>query len=231
MNFLSLVNDVNQRLNEVPLTQNNFATAGGFYSQAKEAVNSALREINQDAFEWPFNHLTHEEPLVEGQVRYPYPAGAKTVNFDSFRIKGVPSQNIRASKLTQIDYEEYLDKYVDADYNPEQYLGTPNQVFRTPDFQYGLYPPPVDGLTVVFEHYSVPPQLVLWSDIPFIPVQFRHIIVDGAMHHAFMFRGDPESSGLMLNKFKEGIKTMRSVYQNRYEYVRSGYIPRRSFIK
>ena len=46
-NFLGLVNDINHRLNEVALTSSNFATAVGYYSIAKDAVNSAVRHINQ----------------------------------------------------------------------------------------------------------------------------------------------------------------------------------------
>jgi hypothetical protein len=226
MNFLSLVNDVNGRVNEVPLNQLNFATAGGFYSQAKEAINASLRDINQDSFEWPFNHVTQEIPLVENQVRYNYPNDAKTLNFDSFRIKGVPFSNIKASKLGILDYEEYLDKFVDSEYDPQRYQDTPRAVFRTPDNRFGVYPPPKSGLSLVYEYYRLPPTLVNWDDVPVFPEQFRHVVVDGAMQHVFMFRGDPQSAAVMLEKHKLGIKHMRSIYQNRFEYVRAGYIPR-----
>ena len=40
--FLGLVNAVNRRLNEVELSSANFATATGFYSQAKDAVNASI---------------------------------------------------------------------------------------------------------------------------------------------------------------------------------------------
>lgn len=220
-NFLSLVNNVNERLNEVPLTSSNFATATGFYSQAKEAVNAAIREIDQDSFEWPWNHVTQELALTEGQVRYTNPAAAKSLNFDSFRVKGVPASNVRSTKLYQMDYEEFLDKYSDSEYNPERYQGIPTHVFRTPDFKFGLYPPPKDGLSIIYEYYRLPEELVDWDDVPFVPSQFKHIIVDGALQHAFMFRGDPESTAVMFEKFKVGLKNMRTIYQNRYEYMRS----------
>ena len=48
--FLGLVNDVNHRLNEVALTSANFAAATGYYSIAKDAVNSAVRHIQQEEF-------------------------------------------------------------------------------------------------------------------------------------------------------------------------------------
>ena len=38
-NFLGLVNQINRRLNEVELTSSNFASATGFYAQAKDSIN------------------------------------------------------------------------------------------------------------------------------------------------------------------------------------------------
>ena len=55
--FLGLVNDVNSRLNEVTLDSTNFATATGYYNVAKDSVNAAIRHINQEEFEWPWNHV------------------------------------------------------------------------------------------------------------------------------------------------------------------------------
>ena len=75
-NYIGLVNTVNKRLNEVELTEDNFSTATGFYSFAKEAVNSAVRHINQEEFEWPFNHVEATETLLPGEVRYSMPYDA-----------------------------------------------------------------------------------------------------------------------------------------------------------
>lgn len=223
-NFLSLVNDVNSRLNEVPLNSQNFSGATGFYGQAKQAVNAALRDIYQDAFEWPFTHTTVTTTLIPDQVRYDYPTDAKSVNMDSFRIKGDDTKNVTTSPLRVVDYEEYLARYSDADFNGDKYSNIPRLVFRTPDQKYGVYPPASTDFELVFEYYSVPAELDLYSDVPLLPVQFRHIITDGATHYSYMFRGDPESAAVMLQKFQQGIKNTRKIYQNRYEYVRSGVI-------
>jgi hypothetical protein len=226
MNFLSLVNDVNGRLNEVPLTSANFATAQGFYSQAKEAVNASLRDINQDSFEWPFTHTTEEMALVANQVRYPYPANSKTINFDSFRVKGSEPLNIMTTRLRQLDYEEFLDKAADSEVFPEKYAEIPRMVFRAPDLKFGVFPPPREAYTLVYEYYVLPDPLVNWDDTPYLPQQFRHILVDGAMYYAFLFRGDAEGAAVSLDKFRMGVSNMRKIYQNRYEYVRSGYTPK-----
>ena len=71
--YIGLVNDVNNRLNEVELTSTNFTTATGYFSFAKDAVNAALRHINQEEYEWPWNHVEETETLRAGTVRYSYP--------------------------------------------------------------------------------------------------------------------------------------------------------------
>ena len=72
-NFLGLVNDVNKRLNEVELTEVTFSTATGYSSFVKDSINASLRHLNQEEFEWPFNHVEEEETLTAGTVRYSYP--------------------------------------------------------------------------------------------------------------------------------------------------------------
>ena len=58
------------------------------------------------------------------------------------------------------------------------------------------------------------------SDVATIPEPYRHIVVDGAMYYAYVFRGDTQSAQLSQGKFKEGIKSMRSININRTEYLR-----------
>ena len=53
--FLTYTNDVLAKLNEVQLTSTDFTDARGIQIQAKNAVNQAIRYINQREFCWPFN--------------------------------------------------------------------------------------------------------------------------------------------------------------------------------
>jgi hypothetical protein len=220
--YLGLVNDVNKRLNEVELTSSNFATVTGFYSAAKDAVNGALRHINQSTFEWPFNHVEQEDVLTEGQVRYGYPADAKTLDFDSFRIKRSASFGNDTRKLKLLAYEEYLENYVDAEYDTSNtgIRSIPRVIFRTPNQGFGVYPPPDNAYELVYEYYRLPVDLISATDVPSIPEQFRYVIVDGAMYFAYLFRGNTQDATLQFQKFEEGIKDMRTLYVNRYDYVR-----------
>ena len=85
--YLGLVNDINKRLNEVELTTTSFATVTGFYAHAKDAVNAAIRDINQHEYNWPFNHVMQEDTLTANVTRYAFPHDTKLINFHTFRIK------------------------------------------------------------------------------------------------------------------------------------------------
>ena len=225
--FLGLVNDVNRRLNEVELTTSNFTNAIGFYSSIKDAVNNTVREINHEAYEWPFNHETQEEPLNVGDVRYAFPYDLKSIDMDSFRIKGDRDLNVDTRKLRNISYEEYLSRYVDAEYNPEESkYSVPRFVFKTPGLEFGVYPAPDKEYEIAYEYYRLTVDLAKATDTPSIPEQFRYVINEGSLYYAYMFRGDIQSADLSYKKFRQSIDTMRSIYINRYDYIRSTVIQR-----
>jgi len=220
-NFLGLVNAMNRRLNEVELTSSNFATATGFYSQAKDAVNAAIRYLNQSEYFWAFNHNTKEQTLVANTSRYAFPTDAKVVNFNTFRIKENTTLGNATTRLTEIAYEDYLDRYVEQEYNTSSGQGVPTQVAQAPDLKFILTPEPDKAYELVFEYYSFPTDLSATTDVPTIPERFQHVIVDGAMHYGYLFRGNTQDAMVMKEKFDEGIKHMRSQLINRTPYVRS----------
>lgn len=228
-NYLGLVNEVNRRLNEVELTSSNFATASGFYNTAKDAVNASLRHINHEESNWPWNHVLEEETLTAGVTRYDYPTDAKLIDMNSFRIKKDTALNVSTTKLKAMDYQEYLDNYVDYEYNSGSDMKTlPRHVIRAPSQEFIILPTPDKAYELVYEYYRNPVSLELYDDVPSVPLEFKHIIVDGAMFYAYQFRADTQASQIAQGKFEQGIKYMRSLYINRYDYVRSTVLTRSS---
>lgn len=220
-NFLGLVNDVNRRLNEVELTDATFDQGRGFYSFAKDAVNAAIRHINQEEFEWPWNHVEATEVLVPGVIRYSYPYDAKTINFNSFRIRRDEDLNVGSVHLKQLNYEEYIDKYIDLEYNSSQStLGTPTYVARAPSRELIFVSKPDKAYEVVYEYYSMGYDLQKYTDVPRLPEQYRHVIIDGAMFYLHQFRGDYQASALSKEAFDKGLRNLRSMHINRTEYLR-----------
>ena len=219
--FLSLVNRVNRKVNEVELTSSNFASADGFYSTAKDAVNDAISRINQDDFTWPFNHQTYNETMVAGTNRYAYQADTKYVDFSSFRIQRDASLNNETSYLKEIDYEEYLQRFVDDEYNTATSIrGIPRLVSQRPDSGYLVYPIPDKAYTLTYEYYKLPVELVAHGDTTTVPSQFDHIIQEGAMVYVYDFRGDTETADRANVRFNEKLNSMRKIYINQDDYVR-----------
>lgn len=225
--YIGLTNEVNRRLNEVELTSTNFASSKGFYATVKDAVNASIRDINHTHYEWPFNHVLKEDTLTAGVTRYAFPTDANTIDFDTFRLKADSTLGNSTVKLEIVSYEDYLNTSIDQEYRTDK-REVPKFVFHCPSLEYGVTPAPDQAYDVLYEYYSIPSDLVNATDAPTIPERFRHVIIDGAMYHAYMFRSNEQSSNIAKGKMEEGIKHMRTMLINRYAYMRSTAIINRA---
>ena len=223
--YLDVTNEVLARFNEVELTNANFGNARGFQIQCKNAINAAIRHINQKEYAWPFNHAEAEVTLVAGQTRYDLPASTKLVDYETFRLVYDDTLNNNGRSLKFIDYKEYVDKYIEQE-DRNDVGAIPTHVFRDPSNKYGMYPYPDNAYKIKFDYYTFPSELTSATDVPPIPERFRHVLVDGAVMYGFQYRGETQQYALNLDRFEEGIKNMLSVLSNRHDYIRSTYIPR-----
>jgi len=226
--YLGLVNDVNGRVNETPLTSSNFTAAVGFYSTVKTAINSSIRDINQEAFQWPHNHVTFNETLTAGTSRYPFQTDTKIIDFGTFRIQEDEALGNNTQLLNQMDYDDYLNKYIYSEYTTTTTdRGVPRLIIQAPNLAYVVYPSPDKAYTLSYEYFKLPIDLEVSTDVPSFPVAFRHAIVEGAMVHAYNFRGDTETADRLQVKFKDSIKKLRTIYVNNdYTYVRDTRVNR-----
>ena len=298
-NYLGLVNDVNKRLNEVELTASNFTSAIGEYSMVKDAINVAIRYINQYEFSYPFNSAVNSTTVTPGVVRYDVPTNTKHIDYKTARIKKDTTLNSSGNNLSTMTYYEYISKdYASQEDEIESTTinalsglsatvetisvtsttgfsatgtlfiggeqvsytgilgndftgctrgansttaatmadddivtqfsrgGVPRNIIRTPDNNYLLYPFPDKQYTIVFDYFTLPTDLSAATDAPSLPEQFRTVIVEGAMYTAYMFRGETQEATIMKANFEEGIKNMRTLYINRYDYISSTLINR-----
>lgn len=223
-NFMGLVNDVCLRLNEQPLTSSNFDSAVGFYHAAKTYVNAAIRDINQREYNWPFNHNTTELFMDAGTNRYGFPAEAKVIDFDTVRVVKDDALGVSSYRLKQIQYNEYVDKYIDQEFNDAANGGAPKLVARSQAQELVFVPMPDKDYEIQFEYFIYPVDLINATDVPTIPERYRHVIIDGAMHYAYMFRDNAQSAAMSKDKFDEGIKAMLSIMVNEFINLRSTHI-------
>ena len=109
LTFLSLTNDVITRMNEVVLTSSNFTASRGIQTQCKNAVNDAIRYINQREFGYSFNHASNSSTLTPGVARYTVPTSTKSLDYSTARIKKSTTLSVSGSNLTNLNYYEYID--------------------------------------------------------------------------------------------------------------------------
>ena len=110
LTFLTLTNSVITRMNEVVLTSSRFTNARGIQVQCKNAVNEAIRYINQREFGYPFNHASETKTLTPGVVRYSVPTSTKYIDYNTARIKKNLNVNASGNNLAKLNYNEYITK-------------------------------------------------------------------------------------------------------------------------
>ena len=107
--------------------------------------------------------------------------------------------------------------------------GVPQYVIRTPDNNYILFPYPDKSFSIKYDYFTFPSDMSAHSDTTSIPDRFAPIIADGATAFVYQYRGETQQYQLNMQRFEQGIKNMQTLLVNRFEYVRSTYIPKTSY--
>ena len=208
--FLSLTNELLRRLNEVQIDQADFANVKNVQALAKDAINSSVRQMLQDAQEWPFTLVTYEQTLVAGTNAYNFPADYSKADWDTFYIKQLTSENNTPKKLNLITYDQYLTYYRSVeDLSGETGRTDPDYVYMTQDTKFGVTPVPDASYVVEYRYWKYPADLVAYDDTAVIPDRFKHVVIDGAMMYMMLFRSNEQSATMHSQKFEDGIKMMR----------------------
>ncbi len=225
--FLTLVNTVLNSFGQVNLTVDEFNTARGFHAQVKNAVNLAIQELNQQQFEWPFNHQTASVTLTPGTSVYSFPDTLKIADMTTFRIAKDDSLNVNASLLTEIDYNTYLSQFfVDESNSGEAGRDTPTKVYRTKTTSFGVYPSPDKAYVMSYDYFQYPVDLVNHGDLLSIPDAYVNVIITGASKYCHEFRDNDQMVAYNDQKFKTGIEKMRTLLINRHTRVRDTRVSR-----
>tara|TARA_Y100000593_G_scaffold70064_2_gene128603 strand:- start:6236 stop:7177 length:942 start_codon:yes stop_codon:yes gene_type:complete len=104
--------------------------------------------------------------------------------------------------------------------------GVPEHIIRTPDNNYLLYPFPNRSYSIKFDYFTFPSDMSAYGDTTSIPERFDAIIVDGATALVYQYRGETQQYQLNFDRFEQGIKNMQTLLVNKFQYLRSTYIPR-----
>ena len=229
--YVSLVNELLRRVNEVPMdtSGDNFGTVRNVQAVAKDAINASIRMILQDGQEWPFLKTVYTETLVAGTRQYDYPADVGSVDWDTFYLKQLGSKENMPGKLRPISYEEYTEAYRPSDDTGDAAgIGAPEYVYQTYGEAFGVTPVPDDAYEVEYVYWATPVDLVEYNDVAIIPDRFKHVVIEGAMVFMMDFRSNAQGSAKHQAKFEDLIEAMRRVLIDEPLHVRSTVITGRS---
>jgi hypothetical protein len=59
-----------------------------------------------------------------------------------------------------------------------------------------------------------------------VPDAYKHVVIDGALYHCFMFRDNVQQAQLIKSRFDDGIDRMRTLLINRFTDVRDTRVSR-----
>jgi len=228
--FLSLTNELLRRLNEVQIDQEAFANVKNVQALAKDAINSSIRQMLQDAQEWPFTLVTYEQTLTAGTNTYSFPADYSKADWDTFYIKQLTSENNTPKKLKLITYDQYLSKFRSVeDLGGDNGRSDPDYVYLTQDTKFGVTPIPNAAYVIEYRYWKYPADLTAYDDTAVIPDRFKHVVIDGAMMYMMLFRSNEQSASMHSKKFEDGIKMMRRLVVDPHINVTSTVIQRSNY--
>jgi hypothetical protein len=214
-------------LNEVQIDQADFPNVKNVQALAKDAINSSIRQMLQDAQEWPFTLVTYEQTLTAGTNTYDFPADYSKADWDTFYVKQLSSENNTPKKLNLITYDQYLSSYRSVEeLSGDSGRTDPACVYTTQDTKFGVSPIPNASYVVEYRYWKYPADLIAFDDTSVIPDRFKHVVIDGAMMYMMLFRSNEQSASMHSKKFEDGIKMMRRLVVDPHVNVISTVIHR-----
>jgi len=234
--YITLVNDLLRRLNEVTINATDFDSVRNIQAIAKDAINSSVREMLQEAQEWPFTIVTYTQALTVGTGTYDFPADFSKVDWETFYLKSLDGSS--PAPLPIVTYEMYLRAHrASDDTSGVSGYSLPAIIYKTQEDKFGITPLPDKAYSIEYRYWKYPEDLLLSSDVCIVPSRFKHIVIDGAMMYMMRFRSNEQSANIHQDKFIKGIKSMRrlivdsptQLYSTVTGGLQSSTIPKKSF--
>jgi len=165
--------------------------------------------------------------LVVGTQEYALESDFKIADWDSFRINYDADNNYSARNLKLIDYDTFIKRFFERD--SEASTGDYDQpiyIYRTLDNKVGFTPRPDAAYSVSYSYFAYATDLVNATDNMSIPDAYKHVVIDGALYHCFMFRDNAQQAQLIKARFDDGVDRMRTLLINRFTDVRDTRVSR-----
>ena len=158
--YVTLVNELLRRLNEVTLDANGegFDSVRNVQALAKDAINNSIRLIVQDGQEWPFLKTTETQSLTAGTRQYSFPNDYSSTDWDTFYLKKLTSKGNTPMRLRPISYDDYIQNHrsIDDTGDLTNGDGAPIYVYQTLEEKFGVTPVPDAAYQIEYVYWSFP---------------------------------------------------------------------------
>lgn len=152
-------------------------------------IRQATKEIESMYFNWNFLHTFHSFSTVISQQDYPIPADLNLWDKSTFKIT-VEEQ--------PLDFIDWVRIKKDATITEE---GDPWRVTILPSKSVRLYDIPDSVLAIGCQYWKKAKELLVSSDVPQIPAQFRYVIVAKALQYYANYESSDETKFLGIEQY------------------------------
>lgn len=238
--YLDITNEILRELNEVPLTSANFASAKGFQSFVKDAVNKAIFDVANEEPQLPFFSagVSGGTDPFYGNVTVATVAGTRwyllksdssslatdygSIDWDDFYMttinvsgESAPYVSKGLQFLTLADWKRYHRDNENADDADTQAYGEPKYVIKSPDSRkFGLSPIPDKVYNIHFYAFNRPTALSAYSDTIVLPEQYSNVITSKVRYYVWQFKESPQQAAFALEDYRKAMKNMKSNLMN-----------------
>lgn len=132
------------------------------------------------------------------------------------------SNTVINKELTWLDYNNYRQQRqtLDANMNSTSFT-SPDVVSEKSDGTIIISSPSNRVYEVAYEAFGIPAAPSAYDDTSLMPAAYDQVIIDRALHHAYMFRDNMEQAQLAQQRYMEGVNRMTRVYIPRAPNVRA----------
>ncbi len=228
MNFLEYTNIVLQATNEVALSEQQLQNARGLHQFVKESINRAYFDIIGE-YQWPWMQsedkdstsgqleLTGERSItpVTKWTTIPVPNPYKdAIDWSAVYYKDKDGNKLNLKHLTWEEYEDGQQYYDQGN--------VPKFIVQSADGRsMGLLGFPEEDVgKLYYRVWTRPSRFELALDVVPLPDSHYSVLVDGALHHAWSFRGETEQAQIAYQRYEKGLKKMKQKYTNQSTRMR-----------
>jgi len=170
----------------------------GEFRRVVNWVKRAVTEVEGVWFDWDFLHVFHTFDTIAAVPDYP---ATPDHNLWDVATAKIPAQN------QPIVYEMWTRRKLDP--TPLE-LGDPHMFTVLPDKSIRFYDTPSTVQTVTIEYWRRPTELLVNTDEPSVPVQFRDILVAKALQFYANYESSDEVKQQALEIFSVKMRQLES---------------------